>query len=74
MTVFLGTLQSSIKEIKAPYLLDGEHGIALHAMQGKRASSRGEGDVSCFFSSCSGNQAIFSSYGGDDPPKLVLVQ
>ena len=73
MTVFLGTLRSSIKEIKAPYLLDGEHGIALHAMHGNQASSRGVGDVSYFFSSCSGNQGIFSSYGGDDPPKLVLV-
>ena len=36
-------------------MCDGEHGIALHAMQGNRASSRGEGEVSWFFSSCSGN-------------------
>ena len=33
----------------------GEHGIALHAMQGNRASSCGEGEVSCIFSSCSRN-------------------
>ena len=41
MTVFVGTLWSSIKEIKAPYMFDFEHEIALHAMQGNRSSSRG---------------------------------
>ena len=40
---------------QAPYVFDGEHRIALHAMQGIRASSRGEGEVSCFFSICGGN-------------------
>ena len=29
-----------------------ENAIALHAMQGNRASSRGEGEVSWIFSSC----------------------
>ena len=53
--MFLGTLWSYIKQIKTPYLIDREHEIALHAMQGNRASSRGEGEVSWFFSSCSGN-------------------
>ena len=33
----------------------GEHGIALHAMQGNPASSRREGEVSWFSSSCGGN-------------------
>ena len=33
-------------------MFDVQHGIALHAMQGNRASSRGEGEVSWFFSSC----------------------
>ena len=32
-----------------------EHGIALHAVQKNRASSRGEGQVSWFFLSCGGN-------------------
>ena len=36
-------------------MFDGEHGITLHAMQGNRASSRGEWEVSYFFSSCGGN-------------------
>ena len=29
-----------------------ENAIALHAMQGNRASSHGEGEVSCILSSC----------------------
>ena len=40
-------------EIEAPYVFDWENTIALHAMQGNRASSRGEGEVSWVFSSCS---------------------
>ena len=36
-------------------MFDGEHGLALHAMQVNRASSRGVGKFSVFFSSCSGN-------------------
>ena len=36
-------------------MFDVGHGIALHAMQGNRASSRGEGEVSLFFSCCGGN-------------------
>ena len=55
MAVFLGTLWSSIKQIKAPYMFDWEHGIALPALQGNRASSRSEGEVSRISSSCSGN-------------------
>ena len=39
VTVFLGTLWSSIKQIKAPCVFDAEHGFALHTMQGNRASS-----------------------------------
>ena len=36
-------------------MFDGEPGTALHAMQGNQASSRREGEVSWFFSSCGGN-------------------
>ena len=46
---------SSIKQIMAPYLLDCKQGIALHAMQGNRASSLSERQVSWFFSSFGGN-------------------
>ena len=52
MTVLLGILWSSIKQIEAPYVFDWENAIALHAMQENQASSRGEGEVSCVFSSC----------------------
>ena len=55
VTVFLGTLRFSIKKIEAPYGFDREYGIALHAMQGNRASFPSEGDVSYDFSSCGRN-------------------
>ena len=42
---FWGTLCSSVKQIKAPYLFDWEQGIGLHAVQVNRASSRNEGDI-----------------------------
>ena len=49
VTVFLGTLWCSIKKIEAPYMFDWEYGIALHAMQGNRASFPSEGEVSYDF-------------------------
>ena len=52
VTVMLGTLESSIKQIEAPYVFDWENVIALHAMQGIRVSSHGEREVSWVFSSC----------------------
>ena len=55
VTVFLGTLWCSIKKIEAPYVFDWEYGIALHAMQGNRASFLSAGDVSYDFSSCGTN-------------------
>ena len=55
MTVLLGTLWISIKQIKDPYVFDWENAIAVVTMQGNRASSRGEGKVSWVFSSCSRN-------------------
>ena len=55
VTVSLGTLWCSIMNIEAPYVFDWEYGIALHAMQGNRASFPSEGDVSCGFSSCGRN-------------------
>ena len=55
VTVFLGTLWCSIKKIEAPYVSDWKYGIALHAMQGKRASFPNEGDVSYDFWRCGRN-------------------
>ena len=55
VTVFLGTCWCSIKKIEAPYVFDWEYAIALHAMQGNRASFASEGNVSYDFSNCSKN-------------------
>ena len=55
VTVFLGTLWCSIKKIEAPYVFDWVNGIALHAMQGNRASFPREWDVSYDFLSCGRN-------------------
>ena len=52
MTVFLGILFSSIREIEVPYVFDWERGTPQHEMQGNRASSCSEGEVSRVFSSC----------------------
>ena len=56
MTVLLGTLWSSIKQIEALYVFDWENAITLNALNGSQASSHGEGDVSLVFSSCGGNK------------------
>ena len=55
MTVLLGTLWSSIKQIEAPYVFVWENAIALDTMQGNRASSPREGKVSWVFSRCGRN-------------------
>ena len=55
-------------------MFDWEYGIALNAMQGNRASSPDEGDVSWDFSSCSRKLGIFSSYSGDGLSILHLFQ
>ena len=55
VTVFLGTPWSSIKEVKAPFMFDKEHGLALQAMQANHASPHCEAEISWFFLSCGGN-------------------
>ena len=55
VTVLLGTLWNSIKQIESPYMFDWENAIALDTMQGNRSSSRREGNVSCVFLSCGRN-------------------
>ena len=54
-TVFLRTLWCSVNKIEDPYMFDWEYRIALHAMQGNRASFPSEGDVSYDFSRCGRN-------------------
>ena len=58
VTVLLGTLWSSIKQIESHYLFDCENAISLDTMQGNWASSRREGKVSYVFSSCHRNQGF----------------
>ena len=48
------TLWISIKQIKAAYVFDWEHGIALHIMIANRAWVLTKREVSWFFSSCGG--------------------
>ena len=55
VTVFLGILFSSIREIEVPYVFDWEHGTSQHEMQGNLASSCSEGEVSWVLSSCGRN-------------------
>ena len=55
VSVLLGTLSCSIKQIEVTYVFDWENAIALATMQGNRASCRGEGKVSWVFSSCGRN-------------------
>ena len=54
-------------------MFDWENAIALHAMQGNRASFRGEGEVSWVFSVAAGTRVIFSSYDGDAHSKREFV-
>ena len=43
------------QEIEAPCMFDWEYGIALHVMQGNRALSPGEGNISWDFTCCGKN-------------------
>ena len=52
MTVFLGILFSSIREIEVPHVFDREHDTPQHETQGNQGSSCSEGEVSRVFSSC----------------------
>ena len=54
--------------------LKREGGISLEMPQRKRASSRIEGWISCFFSSSGRNLGFLSSYEGDLRDLLVLPQ
>ena len=73
MTVLLGTLWNSIKQIESPYVFDWENTIALDTMQGNRASSRREGKVSYVFSCCGRLLGYILEYGGDAHSKREFV-
>ena len=54
-------------------MFDWENEIALHAMPGNRASSRGEWEVSWVFRVAAGTWGTFSSYDGDAHSKPEFV-
>ena len=55
-------------------MFDGEHGIALHVIQGNRAPSPSEGEVSEFFSSFGRILAYILELRRDRYSKLIIVQ
>ena len=74
MTVFLGILFSSIREIEVPYVFDWEHGSPQHEMLGMGAHLVVWGKSHEFSRVATGIWCIFSSYGGDGHLKLGFVQ
>ena len=54
-------------------MLDWANEIALHAMQGNHASSRGDGMSHGFSRVAALTWVMFSSYGGDEHSKLEFV-
>ena len=58
----------------APYMVDWEHGSAVHAMQGNQVSSRVVGKISWISRVVAGTWGIFASYGRDGHSKLEFVQ
>ena len=74
MTVFLGILFSSIRQIEVPYVFDWEHGTPQHEMQEIRPHLAARGKSHDFSRFAAGTWCIFSSYGGDGHLKLGFVQ
>ena len=74
MTVFLGILFSSIREIEVPYVFDWEHGTPQHEMQGIGPHIAARGKSHEFSRVAAVTGSIFSSYGGDGPLKLGFVR
>ena len=70
VTVLLGTLWSSIKQIEAPYVFDWENAIDLDTMQRNRALFRRDQKSHGFSRVAAGTWGIFSSYSGDVHSKL----
>ena len=54
-------------------MFDWENAIALHAMQGNRASSRGEGKSHGFSPVAASTWGIFSNCDGDAHSKREIV-
>ena len=74
MTVFLGTLWSSIKEVKALFKFDVKHGNALLAVQWNRTSSHDRGKSQAFSQVAAGTWGFITSYDGDVLETLMFSQ
>ena len=74
MTVLLGTLWSSIKQIEALYVFDWENAIALDTCRGIGPHLAARGKSHGFSRVAAGTWGIFSSYGGDVHSKLEFIQ
>ena len=74
VTVFLGILFSSIREIEVPYVFDWEHGTPRHEMQGIGPHLLAAGKSHEFSRGAAGTWCIFSSYSGDGQLNLGFVQ
>ena len=57
------TLWSSVKQIKAPYVFNWEHGIDLHAMQGIGPHLSVSVNSDGFSRVAAGSRGMFSIYG-----------
>ena len=74
MTVFSGTLWSSIKEIKAPYVFDGNLEFLCTHCSGIGPHLAAWGKSNGFSGVAVGTWGIFSSFSRDGHSKLVFVQ
>ena len=74
MTVLLGTLWSSIKQIEAPYVFDWERQLLWTQCIGIRPHLAARGKSHGFSRAAAGTSGVFSSYGGDVHSKLEFVQ
>ena len=72
--VFRGSSWVASRVSRTLSRLKREGGISLETLQRKRASSRVEGRISWFFSSCSRKLGFLSSYDGELSDPLTLTQ
>ena len=73
MTVFLGILFSSIREIEVPYVLIGNTELLSTKCRGVGPHLAVRGKSHEFSRIAEGTWCIFSSYGGDGHLKLGIV-
>ena len=68
----MGTVLRSIKEVKAPIIFDGYHGIALHVTQGIGPHLAASGKSHGFSRVALGTWDVFVRAGGDGASKSCM--